>query len=54
MIDEYAIDEMEAKGVLKDNLPFCYHDYASIISYITYISSDALKEAYKLVIISFK
>ncbi|RZI45293.1 hypothetical protein EDM53_05495 [Rickettsiales endosymbiont of Peranema trichophorum] len=44
-IDEGAIEELEAKGLfVESNIPFCPQDYKSIVSHLTYISPNALKE----------
>ena len=46
-IDVYAIEDLENQQIsAKDNIPFCRQDYLSIISYVTYISPNALKEIY--------
>lgn len=49
-IDEFAIEDLEEQGVdLKGKVPFCNHDYLSILSHLTYISPGALEQIYKYV-----
>lgn len=44
-VDEYAIEDLQQKEIfIEKNIPFRRQNYLSIISHITYISSEALKE----------
>jgi hypothetical protein len=46
-IDHYTMDELEAEGVdLGDKTLFCSENYLSLLSYVTYISPDALEQIY--------
>ena len=46
-IDEYAIEDLQEEGIsVENNIPFCSYDYFSIVSYLTYISSEALAQIY--------
>ncbi|PCJ23262.1 MAG: hypothetical protein COA94_08440 [Rickettsiales bacterium] len=46
-IDGEALDDLEELGIQPKTIPFCRQDYLSILSYLTYISSDALEEIHK-------
>lgn len=46
-LDDYAIEELDKKGILVEENIFCKQDYLSILSYITYISPEALDEINK-------
>ena len=43
-VDEQAIDDLEAREDSVEITPFCSQDYLSLVSYITYISPEALDE----------
>lgn len=47
-IDDIAMDEMELRGKRAEQPIFCARDYISMISYVTYISSEALNEIHKV------
>lgn len=49
-IDEFTIEDLEEAGVdLRNKLVFCNNDYLSILSYVTYISPEALWQIHKYV-----
>lgn len=46
-VDENAIEDLEEKGVSIKTTPFCSNNYSSLLSYVTYISSEAFEEINK-------
>ena len=53
-VDDYTMDELEAQGIHVEKTLFCQQDYQSILSYVTYISPEALDIIYEYTGCSFK
>ncbi len=48
-LDHFALEDFTEEKLAAGELPFCSNDYYTILSYVTYISNEALLEIYKSV-----
>jgi len=46
-VDVYTVDALEDQGIVVDKTLFCQQNYQSILSYVTYISSEALDKIHE-------
>ncbi|AVP87316.1 DNA primase [Candidatus Phycorickettsia trachydisci] len=49
VVDDSIMEELEKQNIPVEGKLFCRQNYSSIVSYVTYISLEALKEIYKYI-----